>query len=72
MTRRDEDTPVFKSIATRAHLRQESEAIAPGAYRTVYADPDILVFERRHQQDIVMLAVNRGDARALAIQTCVE
>lgn len=69
MTRWDEDTPAFKIIATLAHLRRESPAIAQGDYRTLYADQDVLVFERRYQHERVIIAANRGDANTLAIPT---
>jgi cyclomaltodextrin glucanotransferase len=72
MTQWSEETPAFKIIAILARLRQESPAIAQGAYRTLYAEQDILVFERRHEQDVVIVAVNRGDAKTVTINTGVE
>jgi cyclomaltodextrin glucanotransferase len=63
-----EETPAFKIIATLANLRQKSPAIAQGDYRTLYADQDVLVFERRYRQEVVIVAVNRGDDTTIAIQ----
>jgi cyclomaltodextrin glucanotransferase len=67
ITQWSEETPAFKILATLARLRQESPVIAQGDYRTLYADQDLLVFERRHQQDVVIIAVNRGNAKTLTI-----
>jgi cyclomaltodextrin glucanotransferase len=72
MTQWDEETPAFKTIQILAHLRQESPAIAQGEYRTLYADQDILAFERRYQQDVVIVAVNRGDDQNIALQTGID
>ena len=60
MTQWSEETAAFRIIAILANLRRESPAVAQGEYRTLYADRDILVFERRYHQDVIV-AVNRAD-----------
>ncbi len=72
MTEWDEETPAFKIIATLAQLRRESPAIAQGDYRTLYADQDVLVFERRYQHEVVIVAVNRGNDQTIALPTRLE
>jgi glycosidase len=72
MTQWDEETPAFKIIATLAQLRRESPAIAQGDYRTLYTDPDVLVFERRYQHEVVIAAVNRGNDQTIALPTRVD
>ncbi len=56
-----EDTPAFHIIQTLAALRRNSLAVQRGAYIPVYADADVLVFERQEDTDTVFVAVNRGD-----------
>jgi hypothetical protein len=70
MTQWSEETPAFKIIQILANLRQERPAIAQGDYRTLYADQDILVFERRDQHELVIVAVNRGDDLTIAMSCC--
>jgi cyclomaltodextrin glucanotransferase len=67
MTQGSEETPAFKIIRIPANSRQKSPAIAQGDYRTLYVDRDIVVFERREQQEVVIVAVNRGDNTTIAI-----
>jgi cyclomaltodextrin glucanotransferase len=60
LTRWNEATPAFRTIRALAGLRQRSAAVQKGAYRAVLADGDVLVFERRHGGESVLVAVNRG------------
>jgi cyclomaltodextrin glucanotransferase len=64
----DENTSAFKIIRTLAKLRKESRAISEGGYRTVYVDPDILMFERIQQGRVVLVAVNRGEAKTVSLK----
>jgi len=68
----DEDTPCFKIISTLALARQNSRAISEGEYKTIYADQDVLVFERLYGSEVVLVAVNRGDGKTIAIQTGID
>ena len=61
------NTPAFKIIRVLADLRQRSTAIAAGSYDPVYADNDVLVFERRSQNESVLVAVNRGAAATISL-----
>jgi maltooligosyltrehalose synthase len=72
MTQWNEGTPAFKIIATLANLRRESPAIAQGDYRTLYADQDVLVFERRNQHEVVIVAVTRGNDQTIALPTRLD
>jgi cyclomaltodextrin glucanotransferase len=65
MTRWSEDQPAFKIVQTLARLRRDSPAVWQGTYRGVYSDQDVFVFQRQHEQDTVIVAVNRGDARTI-------
>lgn len=60
MQRWDEDTPAFRIIQRLARLRAHSPAVWQGEYKTVYADGDVLVFERRCDDEVVLVAINRG------------
>jgi cyclomaltodextrin glucanotransferase len=72
MTQWSEETPAFKIIAILANLRNESPAIWQGTYRTIYTDQDVLVFERQHQQETVLVAVNRGEGKTIALQQGID
>jgi cyclomaltodextrin glucanotransferase len=60
MQRWDEDTPAFRIIERLAGVRKQSPAVWKGEYKTVYASGDVLVFERRCEDEVVLIAVNRG------------
>jgi cyclomaltodextrin glucanotransferase len=62
-----EDTPAFKIIRILANLRKKSLAISEGAYVTAYVDKDILMFERVHRGEVVLVAVNRGDEKTVTL-----
>lgn len=63
----DETTPAFNIIRTLAKLRKESPAVSEGAYITQYVDNDILMFERVHNGEVVLVAVNRGDGKTVTL-----
>ena len=67
MTSWDEGTPAFRTIRALAALRRDSAAIAKGAYASVHAEGDVLVFERRHGKEVALVAVNRGPATTVAL-----
>jgi cyclomaltodextrin glucanotransferase len=56
----NEDTPAFKIIRILANVRKKSLAISQGAYVTAYVHNDILMFERVHCGEIVLVAVKKG------------
>lgn len=56
----DENTPAFRLISTLARLRKNSPAIWRGSYKTLYAQGDVLIYERLDGDDVVLVAVNRG------------
>ncbi|MDQ6736047.1 MAG: alpha-amylase family glycosyl hydrolase, partial [Nitrospirota bacterium] len=55
LNRWSEDTPAFKIIGALANLRKKSPAISRGQYLTVYADNDILMYERIEGSDVVLV-----------------
>lgn len=63
----DQNTPAFKIIKALANLRKDSPAISQGSYLTVYADQDILMFERLNRGEIVLVAVNRGEDKTVCL-----
>ena len=67
MTSWSRNTPAFTIIRVLADLRQRSKAAAAGSYNPVYADNDVLVFERRSENEIVLVAVNRGAAATISL-----
>ena len=48
MTSWRRNTPAFTIIRVLADLRQRSKAVPAGSYNPVYADDNVLVFERRY------------------------
>ncbi len=64
----NEDTPAFRLTATLANLRRCDPAIARGVYRSLYADKDVLIFERTLGRRAVIVAVNRGPARTIVLR----
>ncbi len=67
LNRWSEDTSAFKIISALARLRKDSPAVWRGAYVTVYADNDILMFERIDAGDVVLVAVNRGEDKTVML-----
>jgi cyclomaltodextrin glucanotransferase len=63
----DQSTTAFKIIQALANLRKTSAALAAGAYVPVYADNDVLVFERIQDGDTVLVAVNRGSDKTISL-----
>jgi len=72
MTEWSEETTAFKIIAILANLHRQSPAIAQGEYGTLYADQDNVMFERCYQQDVVIVAINRGDDQTITLQTGID
>jgi cyclomaltodextrin glucanotransferase len=64
----DETTPAFRIISALAYLRKSDPAVWRGTYRTLYADADVLIYERVAGRDVVLAAVNRGQAKDVALQ----
>jgi glycosidase len=67
MKRWDETTPNFLIVAALSRLRRSNAAIASGSYETLYADADVLIYQRREGSDTVYIAVNRGVTRRIAL-----
>jgi cyclomaltodextrin glucanotransferase len=67
MKRWSENTTNFRVVAALAQLRRLHAAIASGAYTTLYADGDVLIYQRREGSDAVYIAVNRGAARRITL-----
>jgi glycosidase len=67
MTSWDEQTPAFKIISALANERKHNRALSEGEYKSIYADDDLLVFERTCGEDIVFVAVNRGERRHIVL-----
>lgn len=67
LKRWEEDTPAFNIISVLANLRKKSPAISEGRYLTVYVDNEILMFERVHKGEVVLVAVNRGEEKTVTL-----
>jgi cyclomaltodextrin glucanotransferase len=63
----DETTPAFRIISILAGLRANNSAIWRGSYNTVYSDNDVLIYERQDGNNLVLVAVNRGGAKDIAL-----
>jgi cyclomaltodextrin glucanotransferase len=65
----DESTPAFRIIGILAGLRASDSAIWRGSYNTVYSDNDVLIYKRQDGNKLVLVAVNRGDAKDISLQS---
>ena len=63
-----ENTPAFRLMSTLAGLRKNSPAIWRGSYKTLYAQDDVLIYERIAGDDVVLVAVNRGPDTNISLQ----
>lgn len=63
----NETTPAFRITSKLAALRSSHAAVSRGAYRSIYADGEVLVFERCEGAETVLVAVNRGPAKRIAL-----
>ena len=63
----DQNTAAFRIIRTLASLRKASPALWQGRYLTTYTDKDILMFERVHKGEIVLVAINRGEDATISL-----
>lgn len=63
----DEQTPAFKIIRALANERKHNRALYEGDYKSIYADDDLLVFERICGKDVVFVAVNRGQGLRISL-----
>jgi cyclomaltodextrin glucanotransferase len=61
----DEQKPCFKLISALANERRKSHALSEGEYKTIYADGDVLVFERICEKEIVVVGVTVASPDAL-------
>jgi glycosidase len=64
----DTESEAFSIIKTLGDLRKSSPAIQNGTYTELWVNDDILVFERRSGNDIVIVALNRGEATQLMLK----
>ena len=65
----DTASTAYQVIATLANLRQENNAIAFGETRILYSNDDILVYERKFYDEVVVVAVNRQPDKTLYVPT---
>ena len=56
------DTPAFRVIQKLSALRKISLALQRAPLEEVQVSADALVFQRRHQEETVVVAINRGEA----------
>lgn len=63
----NQDTQAFKIIQVLSNLRQNSPAIQRGSYAQRWVNDDVLVYERKDGDDVVIVALNRGSATSIAV-----
>lgn len=54
---------LIKVIAEMSGLRQENDALAYGETKVLYSDDNVIVYERKFYDDVVVVAVNRQPDR---------
>ncbi|WP_261817597.1 alpha-amylase family glycosyl hydrolase [Vibrio gallicus] len=62
-----QDSEAFKIIQALTELRKTSPAIQQGSYSQKWLSDDILVYERKFEDDAVLVALNRGAATSIKI-----
>lgn len=62
-----QDSDAFKIIQSLTALRKNSPAIQKGSYTQKWVNDDILVYERRFEDDVVLVALNRGAATTINV-----
>ena len=62
-----QDSEAFKIIQALTELRKTSPAIPQGSYSQKWLNDDILVYERKFEDDVVLVALNRGASTAINV-----
>ena len=62
-----QDSEAFKIIQALTALRKTSPAIQQGSYSQKWLNDDILVYERKFKDDVVLVALNRGAATSISV-----
>ena len=62
-----QDTEAFRIIQALTQLRKTSQAIQKGSYTQRWVNDDILVYERRYKDDVVLVALNRGSSTSINV-----
>jgi cyclomaltodextrin glucanotransferase len=65
----DETTPAFRIISILAGLRATNSAIWRGSYNTLYSRNDVLIYQRQDGNQLVLVAVNRGEATDISLHS---
>lgn len=63
----DTNTTAYQLIKNLSDLRQENDALAYGETSILYSDTDVVVYERKFYDDVVVVAVNRQPDRSFTI-----
>ncbi|CQR23891.1 cyclomaltodextrin glucanotransferase [Streptococcus varani] len=61
------NTTAYKLIRAISDLRKDNDAIAYGETNVMYSDTDVIVFERKFYDDIVLVAINRRPDQSYTI-----
>lgn len=71
MTSWDTSAPAFQHIAALAALRRANPALGEGSHVPRYISQDQYVFERRLGNDVVVVAINKGDRTRVSFKTAL-
>ena len=63
----DTDTTAYKMIGKLSELRQQNDAIAYGTTTIRYSNDDVLIYERKFYDDVILVAINRQPDKAYTI-----
>jgi glycosidase len=69
MSSYDENSKGFKLVQQLTALRKSNDALAYGTMRTLWADDDTYVFERKFGGDVVLVAINKNEKDAATART---
>ncbi len=61
------NTKAYKLIKKLSDLRKSNDAIAYGQTNVLYSSDDVLVYERKYYDDVVVVAVNRQPDKSISV-----
>nr|WP_156823693.1 alpha-amylase family glycosyl hydrolase [Oscillatoria acuminata] len=65
----DTDTPIYRDIRLLSGVRRLNPAVSLGSQWSKYLTADVYVYVRRYRDSVCFVAMNRGEATTIDVQT---
>ena len=65
----DTNTTAYRLISKMSDLRQQNDALAYGVTSVLYSDTDVVVYQRKFYDNVVVVAVNRQPDQTCTVPT---